>query len=54
MTSAALAHVFQLYPVCLIDILVNFQGGYIETDELEGYNPAEDDAKLPPQEVKML
>ena len=32
-----------------IDIPVNFQGGYIETDELEGYNPAEDDAKLPPQ-----
>ena len=32
-----------------IDIPVNFQGGYIETDELEGYDPAEDDAKLPPQ-----
>ena len=31
-----------------IDIPVNYQGGYIETDELEGYNPAEDDAKLPP------
>ena len=31
-----------------IDIPVNFQGGYIETDELEGYDPAEDDAKLPP------
>ena len=30
-----------------IDIPVNFQGGYIETDELEGYDPAEDDAKLP-------
>ncbi|MCM1100965.1 MAG: thiamine pyrophosphate-binding protein [Acetatifactor muris] len=32
-----------------IDIPVNFQGGYIETDELEGYDPAEDDAKLPPE-----
>lgn len=31
-----------------IDIPVNYQGGYIETDELEGYDPAEDDAKLPP------
>ena len=31
-----------------IDIPVNYQGMYIETDELEGYNPAEDDAKLPP------
>lgn len=31
-----------------IDIPVNFQGGYIETDELEGYDSAEDDAKLPP------
>lgn len=31
-----------------IDIPVNFQGGYIDTDALEGYNPAEDDAKLPP------
>lgn len=31
-----------------IDIPVNFQGGYIETDELKGYDPAEDDEKLPP------
>lgn len=31
-----------------IDIPVNYQGCYIETDELEGYDPAEDDAKLPP------
>lgn len=31
-----------------IDIPVNFQGGYIETEELEGYDPAEDDALLPP------
>ena len=32
-----------------IDIPVNFQGGYIETDELEGYDPAEDDSYLPPE-----
>lgn len=31
-----------------IDIPVNYQGMYIETDELEGYDSAEDDAKLPP------
>ena len=31
-----------------LDIPVNYQGGYIETDELIGYDPAEDDAKLPP------
>lgn len=31
-----------------IDIPVNYQGGYIETDELEGYDPTQDDAKLPP------
>lgn len=31
-----------------IDIPVNYQGSYIETDELEGYDPTEDDAKLPP------
>ena len=31
-----------------IDIPVNYQGGYIETDELVGYDPQEDDAKLPP------
>lgn len=31
-----------------IDIPVNYQGGYIETDELDGYDPAEDDAMLPP------
>ena len=31
-----------------IDIPVNYQGGYIETDELTGYDPEEDDAKLPP------
>ncbi len=30
-----------------IDIPVNFQGMQIETDELEGYDPAEDDAMLP-------
>lgn len=32
-----------------IDVPVNFQGGYIETEELEGYDPAEDDSKLPPK-----
>lgn len=31
-----------------IDIPVNYQGGYIETEELAGYDPAEDDVKLPP------
>lgn len=31
-----------------IDIPVNYQGGFIETDELEGYDPTEDDALLPP------
>ena len=31
-----------------IDIPVNFQGGYMETDALPGYDPAEDDGKLPP------
>ena len=31
-----------------IDVPVNFQGAYIETDELKGYDPTEDDAKLPP------
>lgn len=31
-----------------IDIPVNFQGGYIETDELESYDPTQDDMQLPP------
>ncbi len=31
-----------------IDIPVNFQGSYIETDMLVGYNPVEDDKQLPP------
>ena len=31
-----------------IDIPVNFQGCFIEIDDLKVYNPAEDDAKLPP------
>ncbi len=30
-----------------IDIPVNFQGSYIETDDLDGYDAAEDDARLP-------
>ena len=33
---------------CWIDIPVDFQGCYIETDELKGYDPAEDDGLLPP------
>ena len=32
-----------------VDIPVNFQGGYIETDDLKGYDPAEDDRELPPK-----
>ena len=32
-----------------VDIPVNYQGMQIETDDLEGYDPAEDDAKLPPE-----
>ena len=31
-----------------VDIPVNYQGMFIETDELEGYDPSEDDALLPP------
>lgn len=31
-----------------IDIPVNFQGAVIETEELEGYDPSEDDRQLPP------
>ena len=31
-----------------IDIPVNYQGMLIETDDLKGYDPVEDDAKLPP------
>ncbi len=31
-----------------IDIPVNFQGSFIETDELTGYDPREDDALPPP------
>lgn len=30
-----------------LDIPVNYQGGYIETDELRGYDPQEDDVNLP-------
>ena len=32
-----------------IDIPLNFQGMTIETDDLQGYDPAEDDAELPPK-----
>ncbi len=31
-----------------VDIPVNYQGCFIETDELTGYDPAADDAELPP------
>lgn len=31
-----------------VDVPVNYQGMYIETDSLKGYDPAEDDAQLPP------
>lgn len=31
-----------------IDVPVNFQGCYIETDDLQGYDPTEDDKLLPP------
>lgn len=32
-----------------IDIPVNYQGGYIDTDTLVGYDPTEDDKLLPPE-----
>lgn len=32
-----------------IDVPVNYQGSYIKTDNLRGYDPAEDDASLPPK-----
>ncbi len=32
-----------------IDIPVNYQGSYIETDNLKGYDSTDDDAKLPPK-----
>lgn len=32
-----------------IDIPVNYQGGYIETNDLRGYDSTEDDAELPPK-----
>ena len=37
-----------------IDIPVNYQGMYIETDELEGYDPTEDDILLPPKVSKEI
>jgi acetolactate synthase-1/2/3 large subunit len=38
-----------------IDIPVNYQGCFIETDELPGYDPSEDDAKLPgPVEMSLV
>ena len=35
-----------------IDIPVNYQGMFIETDELKGYDPKEDDVNLPPEVKK--
>jgi len=32
-----------------IDIPVNYQGGYIETDDLKGYDSSVDDSLLPPK-----
>ncbi len=32
-----------------IDIPVNYQGMYIDTEELEGYEPVEDESDLPPE-----
>lgn len=32
-----------------LDIPVNFQGSFIETDSLRGYDPADDDVFLPPE-----
>jgi len=32
-----------------LDIPVNFQGCYIETEELRGYDPAKDEGQLPPR-----
>ena len=37
-----------------IDIPVNFQGSYIETDELKGYDPEEDCKALPPMVSEKL
>lgn len=34
---------------CWLDIPLDVQGAYIETDELAGYDPREDDEKLPPK-----
>ena len=35
-----------------IDIPLNFQGAYIDTEKLRGYDPAEDDKNLPPEVEK--
>lgn len=32
-----------------LDIPVNYQGSYIETDDLKGYDPTDDDGELPPK-----
>ena len=33
---------------CWLDIPLNVQGAYVETDDLEGYNPTEDDKNMAP------
>lgn len=33
---------------CWLDIPLNVQGSFVETDELEAYDPAQDDKELPP------
>ena len=33
---------------CWLDIPLNVQGAFVETEDLEGYDPAEDDRLLPP------
>lgn len=37
-----------------LDVPVDIQGTFIETDALRGYDPAEDDAKLPPSVEKSV
>lgn len=34
---------------CWLDIPLNVQGAYVETEELEGYHPTEEEAELPPK-----
>lgn len=34
---------------CWLDIPLNVQGAYVETEELEGFHPTEEEAELPPK-----